>query len=80
MNRTKGQKDTTLEDEPLGLEGVLGKSRGQLLTAPERMKWLGQSGNDAQLWMCLVVKGRWTMKKAERRRLMLLNCGVGEDS
>ena len=20
------------------------------------MKWLGQSGNDAQLWMCLVVK------------------------
>ena len=68
MNSTKGQKDTTLEDEPLGLEGVLGKSRGQLLTAPERMKWLGQSGNDAQLWMCLVVKGRWTMKKAERQR------------
>ena len=23
--------------------------------APERMKWLGQSRNDAQLWMCLVV-------------------------
>ena len=22
----------------------------------------------------------WTVKKAERRRLMLLNCGVGEDS
>ena len=22
----------------------------------------------------------WTMKKAERRELMLLNCGVGEDS
>ena len=22
----------------------------------------------------------WTMKKAEHRRLMLLNCGVGEDS
>ena len=33
---------------------LLGKSRGQLLTAPEKMKWLGQSGNDAQLWMCLV--------------------------
>jgi len=27
-----------------------------LLIAPERMKWLGQSGNDVQLWMCLVVK------------------------
>ena len=24
--------------------------------APERMKKLGQSGNDAQLWMCPVVK------------------------
>ena len=23
---------------------------------------------------------RWTIKKAERRRMMLLNCGVGEDS
>ena len=22
----------------------------------------------------------WTMRKAERRKLMLLNCGVGEDS
>ena len=24
--------------------------------APERMKRLGQRGNNAQLWMCLVVK------------------------
>ena len=24
--------------------------------APERMKKLSQSGNDPQLWMCLVVK------------------------
>ena len=24
--------------------------------APERMTWLGQSGNNTQLWMCLVVK------------------------
>ena len=35
---------------------LLGKSRGQLLIAPERMKWLGPSGSDSQLWMCLVVK------------------------
>ena len=35
---------------------LLGKSRGQLQIAPERMKWLGQSGDDAHLWMCLVVK------------------------
>ena len=34
---------------------LLGKSRAQLLIAPERMKQLGQSGN-AGLQMCLVVK------------------------
>ena len=34
----------------------LGKNGGQLLRAPERIKWLGQSKNDAQLWMCLMVK------------------------
>ena len=31
----------------------LGKSRE---IAPERMKRLGQNRNNAQLWMCLVVK------------------------
>ena len=31
---------------------LLGKSRE---IGPERMKRLGQSRNDAQLWMCLVV-------------------------
>ena len=35
---------------------LLGKSRGQLLIYPERMKQLGQSGNGAQLWMCLIEK------------------------
>ena len=35
---------------------LLGKSRGQLLIAPERMKRLGQSGKDAELWMYLVMK------------------------
>ena len=35
---------------------LLGKSRGRLLTAPERAKQLGQSGNNAQLWICLVLK------------------------
>ena len=49
------------EDEPPGWKVsnmLLGQSTGQLLIAPERMKWLGQSGNDAQLWMCLVVKAK----------------------
>ena len=31
---------------------LLGKVGEQLAIAPERMKLLGQSGNDTQLWMC----------------------------
>ena len=47
MAPTPGQKMSNM---------LLGKSGGQLLVAPERMKWLGQSRNNAQLWMYLVVK------------------------
>ena len=35
---------------------LLRKSRGQLLIISEKMKQLGQRRNDAQLWICLVVK------------------------
>ena len=35
---------------------LLGKSGGQIVVDPEKMKQLGQSGKDAQLWMCLGVK------------------------
>ena len=41
MNSMKRQKDMTLEDEPPGQKVssmLLGKSRGQILIAPERMK------------------------------------------
>ena len=41
---------------PEGVQYATGKSRGQLLIALERTKRLGQSRNDAQLWMCLVMK------------------------
>ena len=57
--KKKKQKDITLEDEPPGwkvLSMLLRKSRGQLLIAPGRMKWLGQNRNDDQLWIYLVVK------------------------
>ena len=60
MDSMKRQKDITSEDEPpLGQKVsnmLLGKRRGQLPIAPERMKQLDQSGNNAQLWICLVVK------------------------
>jgi len=37
---------------------LLGKSRGQLIIAQERMKQLGQSRNNAQVRPCLVVKAK----------------------
>ena len=49
----------TLQDEPPSLKVstmILGKSRGQLAIAPERMKQLGQSRNNAHMGMFLVVK------------------------
>ena len=55
-------KRCTSEDEPqLGLEGVQYATENEWrapgrLIAPERRKELGQSRNDTQLWMCLVVK------------------------
>ena len=45
---------------------LLGKIKGQLLTALERMKPVGQIRNDAQLWMCLVVK---LMSSAEKNNI-----------
>ena len=59
MNSMKRQIDMTLEDEPLGWKFpnmLLGKRREQLQILPERTKRLGQSRNNLQLWMCLVVK------------------------
>ena len=57
---------------------LLGKNRE---IAPERRKRLGQSGNNAQLWMCLVVKlnvqcckeiyciGTWNIKSMNQGKL-----------
>ena len=41
---------------PLQADSSLSHQWRQLLIAPERMKQLGQSGNDTRLWMCLVVR------------------------
>ena len=35
---------------------LLGKSGGELVIAPEKMKQLGQSRSDTQLWMFLEMK------------------------
>jgi len=45
-----------LEDECPGqyMSTATGEEMGEI--APERMKRLGQNGNDTQHWMCLLVK------------------------
>ena len=42
---------------------LLGNSGEQLLITPERIKWLSQRGNDAQLRICLVAKVKSTAVK-----------------
>ena len=54
MNSMKRQKGITLNGEPARLVCVQHATEKSREIAPERMKRLSQSGNDAQLWMCLV--------------------------
>ena len=58
MNSMKKQQDMTLAESPSAQVSnmLLGKNGRQLLIAPERIKHLGQSRNNTQLWMYLVVK------------------------
>ena len=56
MNSRKRQKDRTLKDELLSWEVPNMLSEKSKEIAPERMKRLSQSGNNALLWMHLVVK------------------------
>ena len=80
-NSMKRQKDMAWEDEPSGqqVSNMLpGKSQEM---APERMKRLGQSRNDTQLWMCLMVnvkvqcykeqycRGAWNIRSTNQGKL-----------
>ena len=59
MNCIKGQKDMTPKNESPRSKGVqyaTGEEWKRTTNSPERMKRWGQSGNDAQFWMCLVMK------------------------
>ena len=64
MNCINRQKDMTPEDEPHSLprsEGIQYATREEQRTttnSSERMKRLGQSRNDPQLWMCLMMKAK----------------------
>lgn len=54
MNSIKRQKDMTPEDEPPRLDGVQYATGEEWRNSSTKNEGLGQSGNDAQLWMCLV--------------------------
>jgi len=52
----KRQEDMTLKDESPRLVGVQYATGEKQEIAPEEMKRLSQSGNDAQLWVYLEVE------------------------
>ena len=60
MDSMRKQKRTTPEDEPTQSESVQhapGQKLWRTITYSSRKnEAAGQSGNDAQLWMCLMVK------------------------
>ena len=64
MNSMKRQKVTILEDSttPLpshrseGVQYVTGEETRVITDSFKRMKRQGQSGNDAQMWICLAEK------------------------
>ena len=56
MSSMKSQKDMTPEDEPSRSEHVQYATVEEQKIAPERIKRLRQSLDDAKLWMYLVVK------------------------
>ena len=85
MNSMKRQKDMMPEDEPPAPPGqkvfnmLLGKSGGQLLIAPIRMKQLGQSRNATQPWMCLGWGVEWKQSPMLQRTILHnLECWVHE--
>ena len=47
---------------------LLGRAKGNLI-APERMKRLIQSRNDAQLWICLIVKVKFSALKSNQGKV-----------
>ena len=58
MNSMKRGKDMTPKVEPPWSEVSIMLLRKSREIASERRKRLGQSGNNTQLWMCLVMKAK----------------------
>ena len=59
MDSLKRQKDTTLEGEPVKFRGVqytTGEEPRAITNSSRKNEAAGQSRNNTQLWMCVMVK------------------------
>ena len=59
MNSMKRQKDMSLKDELprlVGAQYATGDEQRAITNSARKNEWLGQSRNNIQPWMCLVVK------------------------
>ena len=56
MNNMKRQKERTLKDESPRSEGVQHVTGEEWRIHSRKMKRLGQSRNNTQLWLCLLVR------------------------
>ena len=87
MNSIQRQNDMTLENEYPRLVGIQYAAGKRQETAPERMKRMSKRGNDAQLWMCLVVKvksdavrkdciGTWNVRSTHQDKFEVVKQGM----
>ena len=68
MNSMKRQKDKTLKDELPKSVGAQYATGEEQRNSSRGMKRLSQSENNAQLWMCLVVKvNSHAVKKTKKK-------------
>ena len=61
MKRQKDMKDELKDELPRSFSNMLLEKSREV--TPERMKWLSQSKNSAQLWMWLVMEARFDVIK-----------------
>ena len=79
INSMKRQKGMTLDDEAPRSEGVQHATAGEewkaITNSSRKNEVAGPSGNDALLWICLVVKVKGTGKFNSNDLISIIVCG-----